>query len=313
MSIVPAFYRHSAFQEYGLPLELRLISKANSFKRQTRFDESEEVLHNLMHNEGGGSSRVVAQQSFLELYRFQLRHMASNPRVYAFSELQLKAERLRSRLDKEPLHLRRSAYLTIAELILAEASASNARQVNSRGIRSSTDMQKGSLNEETLAKLKLDTPISVYYDEHIYELALTLRDKYDLETTDCRIRKDLLRWAIVNGCTGLAEDLWDLEQWLDPADSAFSGGSDELLYAVVSPKYKPDTISMLLFLLDVARVPASEFRESGQMEDARLLSNEDQTLLTAAYKQYTCPLSVSCTKRRYDLRTDIGRVCGLEQ
>ncbi|RFN48583.1 ankyrin repeat domain-containing protein 28 [Fusarium flagelliforme] len=258
MSIVPAFYRHSAFQEFGLPLELRLISKANSFKRQTRFDESEEVLHNLMHNEGSGFSRALAQQSFLELCRFQLRHMA--------------------------------------KFILAEASASNAPLVNSRRIRSAPDMQKGSLDEETLAKLKLDTLVSVYDTEHIYPLALTLRDQYDLETTDCRIRKALLRWAIVNGCTGLAEDLWDLEQWLDPADSAFSGGSDELLYAVVSPKYEPDTMSMLLFLLEVARVPASGFRESGQMEDARLLSNEDQTLLTAAYKQYTCPLSVAAAR-----------------
>ena len=144
---------------------------------------------------------------------------------------------------------------------------------------------------------KLNTPGSLHSTISIYALALTLGDKYDLEKTDCRIRQVLLRWAIVNCCTGLAEDLWDLEQWLDPTDSAFSGGSDQLLYAVVSPKYKPDTTSMLLFLLNVARVPGSGFRASAQMEDARLLSNEDRTLLTAAYKQFTCALSVAAAQR----------------
>ncbi|KAJ4013719.1 hypothetical protein NW752_005430 [Fusarium irregulare] len=297
MSIIPAFYRDSAFQESGLPLELRLILKANSLKRQIRFDASEEVLDSLMEFEGGYYNRALAQQSYLELYRFQLLYMANTPRVYTFSELQLKVTRLRSRLDKSPTHKRRSAYLTVAESILAESSASNARQLNSRRTRSPGNMQNRPLDEESLSTLKLNTPDSLHSTIPIYALALTLRDKYDLETTDCRIRKALLRWAIVIGCTGLAEDLWDLEQWLDPADSAFSGGSDELLYAVVSPKYKPDTMSMLLFLLNVARVPASGFRESAQMEDARLLSNEDQILLTAAYKRFTCALSVAAARR----------------
>ncbi|KAJ4129833.1 hypothetical protein NW768_006803 [Fusarium equiseti] len=296
MSIIPAFYRDSAFQESGLPLELRLILKANSLKRQIRFDESEEALHSLMEFEGGGFSRALAQQSYLELYRFQLRHMANKPRVYTFSELQMKASRLRSRLDNQPLHMRRSAYLAVAEFILTEASSGNTRQVSSQRTQSSDDTQKRPLDEETLANLKLNKPGSLHSTIPIYALALTLRDKYDLETTDCRIRKVLLRWAIVNGCTGLAEDLWDLEQWLDPADSAFSGGSDELLYAVISPKYKPDTMSMLLFLLNVARVPASEFRENGQREDARLLLRQDSALLRMAYQQYTCALSVAAAR-----------------
>lgn len=296
MSIVPAFYRDSAFQESGLPLELRLILKANSLKRQIRFDESEEVLHNLMDFEGGGHSRALAQQSYLELCRFQLRHMSNKPRVYTFSELQLKAAKLRSRLDNQPLHMRRSAYLKVAEFTLAQARAGYAHQANSRRTQSSDDTQKRPLYEETLAKLKLNTPGSLHSTIPIYALALTLRDKYDLETTDCHIRKALLPWAIVNGCTGLAEDLWDLEQWLDHTDSAFSGGSDELLYAVVSPKYKADTMSILLFLLNVARVPASEFRGNRQMENARLLLKQDQTLLATAYKQYTCALSVAAAR-----------------
>ncbi|RBR24354.1 uncharacterized protein FIESC28_02844 [Fusarium coffeatum] len=261
MSIVPAFYRDSAFRKSGLPLELRLILKANSLKRQIRFDESEEALQSLMDFEVGGHSKDLAQQSFLELYRFQLRHMASNPRVYVFSELQLKAARLRRRLDIQPLYMRRSAYLTVAEFILAEASAANARQFNSRRTQSSGNSQKRPLDEENLSKLKLNTPGSLDSTIPIYALALTLRDKYDLETTDWRIRKALLCWAIVNGCTGLAEDLWDLEQWLGPADSAFSGGSDELLYAIVSPKSIADTMSMLLFLLHVTRVPTSGFSD----------------------------------------------------
>ncbi|KAI1073078.1 hypothetical protein LB507_009073 [Fusarium sp. FIESC RH6] len=296
MSIVPAFYRDSAFQDSGLPLELRLILKANSLKRQTRFDESEEALHNLMDFEGGGHSRALAQQSYLELYRFQLRHMANQPRVYTFSELKLKAARLRSRLDIQPLHMRRSAYLAVAEFILAAASASNAHQANSCRTRSFGDTQKRPLDEESLSTLKLNTPGSLHSTIPIHALALTLRDKYDLEKTECRIRKLLLRWAIVNGCTGLAEDLWDLEQWFDPADSAFSGGSDELLYAVLSPKYRADTMSMLLFLLNVARVPASEFRENGQMENAELLLRQDQTLLAESYQQYTSALSAAAVR-----------------
>ncbi|KAK2483338.1 hypothetical protein H9L39_05130, partial [Fusarium oxysporum f. sp. albedinis] len=55
---------------------------------------------------------------------------------------------------------------------------------------------------------------------------------------------------------GLVEDVWASEQRIKQKESAFGAGSDELFWALLSSEY--DGMAMMLFLLDVAQVSATE-------------------------------------------------------
>ncbi|KNB00213.1 hypothetical protein FOXG_18671 [Fusarium oxysporum f. sp. lycopersici 4287] len=52
------------------------------------------------------------------------------------------------------------------------------------------------------------------------------------------------------------EDVWASEQRIKQKESAFGAGSDELFWALLSSEY--DGMAMMLFLLDVAQVSATE-------------------------------------------------------
>ncbi|KAL4726631.1 hypothetical protein ACLX1H_005519 [Fusarium chlamydosporum] len=194
--------------------------------------------------------------------------MATNMRIYMFSELQSKATRLRSYVDVKGYYFRVDAYFRIVDVFLVRATAGDNfgsfHPAVAQGLQPKDNKPRQPLDIETLTQLDLNKP-RTSKDIHVHGWGLTLKDNYDLGASGCHIRKALLGWGIVSGCTGLVEDLWNSEQGLDLADSAFSGGPDELLYSIVCTRYKTDTVSPLLFLLDVVRVSATEkFREDGQ-------------------------------------------------
>ncbi|RGP73581.1 ankyrin repeat domain-containing 28 [Fusarium longipes] len=252
MSIVPGFYRESTFREFGIPFELRFVSAANSLRRRDRFDEAERILQNLIGS-GGHDIWLLVQKSVLETYRCQLRHMLNNP---------------------------------IADFVLAQAAA--VEKVGS--CRPIDKLQRQPLGMEILTQFQPDTPSFLF--ANTYAMAMTLKDRYDLGASERRVRKALLRWALLNDCTALVEDLWDSEQYLDSAESAFSGGPDELLWCVYS--IDQEHIGTLLFLLNVVRVPATErFKENGQVEDESILDHRGLFGLQKSYHYFTCVLSAA--------------------
>ncbi|KAF7554857.1 hypothetical protein G7Z17_g2616 [Cylindrodendrum hubeiense] len=184
MTIVPGLYRGLEVIEPGNQLPLRLISHADSLKRQNKFEESKRAILGSLQT-GTPRIRVLALKIFLRKHR--------------------------------PLPL----------------------------------------DEGSFEGFKLDAP-EEYNEWKLEALALTLVENYDIGASKIEIRRLLLRWGIESGCTGLIEDIWTAEQSLGDEESAFSGGSDELFWAVSLRTANQDMMSTILFLVNVAQVSATE-------------------------------------------------------
>jgi hypothetical protein len=304
MSIVSGLYQDSAFQRSGPPLHLRLISKSNSLKRQTKFEESELLIQRLVAS-GSKSVRALAQQSLCELYRSELRWKSNNSLMFTTSEIRSRAEMMCKRLE-EFNNDTDNAYRTAIDMLLARSAGKDDTCYHpfyhrfgnvelGPPIGRRLDEPQIPLDMKTLASLNLDNMEKPRKSlAALYVLALTLVDKYDLGASDLHVRKQLLRWAIETDCHGLVEDLWISEQHLSDNMKAFGKGTDEIFWAVFSLARNESAMATILFLLDVTQGPVTtQLQQKDQMNEPWWSTSALQETIKTGYERYDCPLSVA--------------------
>ncbi|KAH7140304.1 hypothetical protein B0J13DRAFT_676672 [Dactylonectria estremocensis] len=299
MTIVPGLYRGREVIEPGNHLPLRLISHADSLKRQNKFGESKRAILGSLQT-GTPRVRVLALKILCEIHRSECRWMAHQPSVLARSEFQSRIVAMREEWLRHPFEdpgkvaLHSMYYCVLKWFLDSLYKPPGLEKPILPPIPNLCKHQPLPLDEEALESIQLDAT-DEDGDWESEAQALTLVEKYNLGASKVEIRRLLLRWGIESDCTGLVEDIWTTEQSLDDEESAFSGGSDELFWAVSLRTANQDMMSMILFLANVAQVSAVKLPQLGneQQLDAWWAKSRKKGLITTKYERnLSAPLTV---------------------
>ncbi|KAK5988185.1 hypothetical protein PT974_12325 [Cladobotryum mycophilum] len=281
-----------------------LIFQANRLKRKQKFREGERIIQGLLDlHLPVLNPRLVF--SLCELYRSDFRQTGSQSGPLASESYRILQQRISDISPAGGTELS-SVEDTVWIKDCYQKAMRDLFTTTGRGPSHTSPLdpweRKNNLDDEGFKNLKLD---SLENGQTRILKAITLRDRFNIVGSSRRTRLRLLRWAIESGCLGLVEDIWageqkdDVDEGMKP-ESAFIGGSDEVFWAVASPKVHPNTIDIVEFLIsgvaiDIGKplnIPTMSTDKS-QLVVVAWMDSQHETPMQDQYKRFGSALAAA--------------------
>ncbi|KAH6887638.1 hypothetical protein B0T10DRAFT_549622 [Thelonectria olida] len=293
MSIIPGLFSDGVFSGAG-DIQRPLISRATFLKRQGKFREGEQILEEFANTESP-DIQTRTLKSLCEIYRSEFRLMIQQHSIFTWHDCRIRSydmiQKIKSRVQRdedEPfINVYRDVITWLLLDVLPIGGVHAASMLDLIPVLQDVPRNHGTpqgLDETTVNALNLDH-IKSWREAHA--VALTLDERYNLAESSIPARKQLLRWAIEWDCTGLVEDLWNAEPKYRFGEGAFSGGSDELFWAVNCRTTESDMMNTIFFLLDVVETRKERpLRLGAQLDEQWWTTSQQKAHMKKRYAQF---------------------------